>query len=353
MVGFGQGQHAQVNLTWTVHPPVNKVDLHHHMVPDFYARAVEEAGGDPSGWPTPSWSPDASRAMMSHLGIRLAVLSVTPPGPSIFAKDMSRQALLSRQLNEYSAELRDSDPTTFGFFATVPDITNTSAALLEIAYAFDVLHADGVTLYSRYGNSTTYLGNPIFEPIWAELDRRSATVFVHPTFGTDLTQVNKFMPLPLIDYPQETARAAVDMITRRTLNRYKNVKVILSHAGGTLPWLSGRLLTPLRATELAGADATYSLGTTYADALESFRSFYYDTALSTAPHVLRTLGELVPKDHVVYGSDFPYPPPASYPTFLEDLETYGYSCDDGDRVNFGNAKALISSLSVHKEKTEL
>ena len=238
--------------------------------------------------------------IMKHLGVQSAILSVTAPGPCIVS-DPVGQAALARRLNEYAAKVRDEDHHSFGFFASLPDITNTSAAIAEIDYALDVLGADGITLFTRYGPNATYLGNPAVEPVWKELDRRGATVFVHPTHPVDTERVNPHMPQPVIDYPHETTRTAVDMITSRTLSKFPNVKVILSHAGGTLPFLAGRFLTltPLRRT--TGVVARFATGTTYDEATQAIRSFYYDVALSTSPQALRTLFDVVPEDHIVYG----------------------------------------------------
>ncbi|KAK3934696.1 hypothetical protein QBC46DRAFT_399178 [Diplogelasinospora grovesii] len=345
---YAQQWYIDKGLSWPSQPSVNKIDLHHHIVPDFYARAVEDNGGDPSGWPTPKWSPSSSRMIMKHLGIQSAIVSVTAPGPCI-VKDPDEQATLARHLNEYAAGLRDEDHATFGFFASLPDILNTSAALAEIEYAFDTLSADGVTLYTRYGPNATYLGNPALEPIWRELDRREATVFIHPTHPADTDRVNQYMPQPLIDYPHETTRAAMDMITSRTLKKYPNVKVILSHAGGSLPYLISRFLTPLRKT--AGVVSSWMAGTTHDEAAQAFRSFYYDVALSTSPQVLQTLLDLVPDDHIVYGSDFPYAPAPAYPAFLEDLESFDLTAEMRNKLNFGNAQVLISRLG--KQVAEL
>ncbi|KAK3346956.1 hypothetical protein B0T25DRAFT_461213 [Lasiosphaeria hispida] len=350
---YAQQWYLDKGLTWPAQPPVNKIDLHHHFVPDFYAQELTSVIcilGDPSGWPTPKWSPSSSRMIMKHLGVLSAILSVTAPGPCV-VQDPDEQAALARKLNEHAATLRDEDHHAFGFFASLPDVTNSTAALAEINYAFDTLGADGVTLFTRYGPNATYLGNPSIEPVWRELDRRGATVFVHPTHPADTATPNAYMPQPLVDYPHETTRAAVDMITSRTLRKFPNVKVVLSHAGGTLPFMAGRLLTPLRKTP--GVVASWMAGTTYDEAAQALKSFYYDVALSTSPQVLRTLLEVVPHDHIVYGSDFPYAPASAYPAFLADLESFDVTPELRDMVNFGNAQSLISRLGKQVQISEL
>lgn len=178
-----------------------------------------------------------SKLIMKRLGIKTAILSATAPGACILEGQASFD--LARRLNEYGAELVAKEPQKFGFFASLPSLIDTEAALAEIAYSLDVLHADGVTIFTSYGNNHTYLGHPSLEPIWAELNRRKAVVFVHPTHPVDTTPVNSKLPQPALDYPHETTRSAMDMILMGTRAKYPDCKVILSHAGGTLPYLRG------------------------------------------------------------------------------------------------------------------
>ncbi|OJK02607.1 hypothetical protein ASPACDRAFT_112753 [Aspergillus aculeatus ATCC 16872] len=332
-------------LAWTHPPPVSKIDTHHHFVPSFYREAVEAAGGDPSGWPTPSWSPLRSELLMKRLGIRTAILSTTAPGACILQGEASYK--LARQLNEYAADLRDKHPDRYGFFANLPDILlHPDAALAELTYALDTLHADGVTLFTRYGTSAAtqaYLGHPSLEPIWVELHRRKCVVFVHPTHPADTTPVNAHLPQPVIDYPHETTRTAMDMILKGTRRKYPDCRVILSHAGGTLPYLITRLATPLRkAPDLA---AEYVIGTTYEQVMADFRSFHFDLALSATPQVVEVLRRMVPSDRILYGSDFPYAPLPAYPAFLEELEECEMSEELREGIYFGNARKLIPRLA--------
>ncbi|KAL3478867.1 hypothetical protein BJX99DRAFT_97228 [Aspergillus californicus] len=329
-------------IGWSLTPPVNKIDTHHHCVPPFYAKAVEEQGGDPSGWPTPTWNPLASKLLMKRVGVQTAVLSITAPGACILP-DRQRRAQLARQLNEYSAELRDNEPEKFAFFVSLPNILDTEDALAEIAYGLDALRADGVTLFTRYGSSNTYLGHADVEPIWAELDRRACTVFVHPTHPVDTHPVNPKLPQPAIDYPHETTRTAMDMIVNGTRLKYPSCKVILSHAGGALPYLISRVTTPMKkAPDFA---VSHRMGTTYDKATDAFRSFHFDLALSASPHVLDMLLKLVPHDHILYGSDFPYAPITAYPAFLEQLESYEMGPELRDMINYKNALALFPRLA--------
>lgn len=234
---------------------------------------------------------------MKRLGIKKAILSCTAPGACILKGEASYD--LARKLNLYAANLRDKFPEKFGFFANLPSLIDTEAALTELTFALDTLKADGVVIFTRYGTGNTYLGHPAIEPIWAELHRRKAVVFIHPTHPVDTTKVNAKLLQPMIDYPHETTRTAMDMITMGTRQKYPDCKVILSHAGGALPYLISRSATPMRkAPDFA---AKYIAGTTYDREMQDFRSMYYDVALSASPQVLDMLLRMVPHDHILYG----------------------------------------------------
>ncbi|KAG9570596.1 2-amino-3-carboxymuconate-6-semialdehyde decarboxylase, partial [Aureobasidium melanogenum] len=263
------------------------------------------------------------------------------PGACILQGQASHE--LARKLNLESARIRDQEPEKFGFFANLPDILDTQAALVELQYALDVLKADGVTLFTRYGKGNTYLGHPDVQPIWEELNRRACVVFIHPTHPVDTNTVNPRTPQPIIDYPHETTRTAYDMLTQGTRLKYPACKVILSHAGGTLPYLISRPTGLVR--KMPDAAAKDRIGATYDEMMVGFQSFHYDLALSTSPAVLRLLLENVPHDHILYGSDFPYAPPPAYPAFLEDLENSTMTSELRDKINFGNAINLIPRLS--------
>lgn len=226
-----------------------------------------------------------------------AILSLTAPGAPITRSNKgSRQ--LARQANEFCAKVRDAKPASFGFFATLPDLLDTEGTLAEIKYALDVLKADGVTVFTRYGDGPFYLGHAKFDPIWAELNERHAVVFVHPTHPVDTNKVNSELAQPHLDYPHETARAAMDLLISKSRRRFPNCKVILSHAGGTLPWILPRVIYWRRGLSVDKIPD----GMTYDDLIADFRSFYFDLALSTSHRGLDLLLQRVPADHILYGT---------------------------------------------------
>jgi predicted TIM-barrel fold metal-dependent hydrolase len=314
-----------------------RIDTHFHIVPDFYAQAVEETGGDPSGWPTPGWSLEQARTHMKELGISSAIVSVTAPGTSVYADDIDKGRALARKCNEYCAKLAKDEPTRFGWFATLPPLTDVAGCLKEINYAFHHLGADGVTVLSThpYNGTSLYLGNELVHPVWEKLNSINAVAFIHPS-GSIMPQVNKYAPKPLFDYPQETTRTAADLILSGTKAKYPNVKMILSHAGGTLAFLAPRVFafdSALRTAEQLQGD---------------FRSFYFDTALSSSNGQLRALLDVVDPTHIFFGSDVPYAPIGAVKlitTRLDDFfsdEEYKHLAQKVDREN---ALALFPKFS--------
>lgn len=234
---------------------------------------------------------------MQRLEIRTAILSLTASGACVVSAQASYD--LARKCNDYCASLHYSEPSRWGFFATLPSRLDTDAALAGISHAFDVLGADGVTMFTRYRYGSTCLGHSSLEPIWAELNRRKAVVFVHPTHPVDTNKVNPKMPQPVIDYPHETTRTAVDVIIQGARRKSPGCKVILSHAGGALPYLVSRIATPLKNVPNAMAFPVTRL--TQEKAMADYRSFYHDVTLSAAPGLLRMLLDSVPHECILYG----------------------------------------------------
>lgn len=223
---------------------------------------------------------------------------MTAPGAPIAGSDEGARAL-ARAANEYCAALRDKNPQRFGFFAALPNALDTAGTLAEIAYALDHLKADGVTLFTRYGDGNYYLGHEKIAPIWTELNARQAIVFIHPTHPADTNRVNPSLLQPTLDYPHETTRTTVDLLMSNTRKRNPNCKIILSHAGGTLPWIFSRFTTSLRGLPREKTPH----GKTYEEYVEELRSFYYDLAGSCSHQVLDLVLQMIPDDHILYGED--------------------------------------------------
>lgn len=316
----------------------NRIDTHHHFVPSVYATAVLKNGT--KEWPSPKWSTAASEKLCSDRGIATAILSLTSPGVDIESTS-SGQVSIARDANNTGASVRDSNPTKWGFFATIPNpVRFEKEALTELRRAFDDLHADGVTLMTSYAGK--YLGDASFEPLWAELNRRHAVVFIHPTSAPgNNVQVNKFLLPPMLDFTFETTKTACDLILSGTIKRHPNVKIILSHGGGNLPWIWHRVAQLPKHMKMSGMSQD--------DFREQARSFYFDTALTGWGDNVRLLLKFAKPGHVFYGSDFPYAPDGSIKDMANGLDAVlNEDTELKHAVNWGNALKLFPRLSKHK-----
>ena len=244
----------------------------------------------------PEWSPQLSLDFMTRNSIGTAILSLSAPAMS-FIREQDKAVSLCREINEYAAALRDQNPTKFGFFATLPGLGDVKACVQEIGFAFDTLKASGVTLLTSYGDR--YLGHPDFRPIWAELDRRAAVVFIHPALESMTGGLmNPWMPRPIIDFPHETTRTAVHLVISNTVRDFSNCKIILSHGGGTLPFIATRVAHQ-------SADVGY-IEKSAEEFLEDAQRFYFDLALTAYDDPLELLLNFAKPDHILYGSDYPF-----------------------------------------------
>jgi aminocarboxymuconate-semialdehyde decarboxylase len=270
------------------------VDVHHHILPDFFWRETNEQHGPVGGIAPPPWSRADALAFIDDAGIDVAVTSISTPG--VHTGNDRRARSLARRCNELAAELVQARPDRFGAFACLP-LPDIDGSLAELSYALDVLKLDGVVLFSNA--RAVYLGDEKLDAVFEELERRRAVVFIHPTASPDPAAHALGLPDSLIDFVADTTRAIAHLHYSNTFARTPNVKYIISHAGGTIPYLASRFAI---VDEMGVIDGRSERGT----AADTFRRLYWDTALSWHDPVLHLLRSIVGMDRVLYGSDFPY-----------------------------------------------
>jgi 6-methylsalicylate decarboxylase len=277
------------------------IDVHAHFQP-----AVLKALGMPG--PMNAWSLQKHLDDMGAAGVTRSLLSITTPG---VPETGERARTLARGTNDDAAKLAADHAGKIGFFIAVP-MDDTDAALKEIEYGFDVLKAPGVGLFTSYGGQ--WLGDKRFDPVFAELNRRKAIVYVHPNTANCCGRLIPEVADTLIEYGTDTTRAIASYIYRGAANRYPDVRMIWSHSGGTMPFLIERF---------DGADTGPAAKV---QAPQGFRAlaarFFYDIAQSTQAIPSRALRELVPADHIVFGSDFPFRTALEHVQGLESAKVY-------------------------------
>ncbi len=307
----------------------NRIDVHHHFSP---AAWIAEVSGRPLLNPAnPRWTPEQSIEDMDRAEGAAAVISITNPGLYFGDREVTRR--LARACNEYGAQLVQAHPTRFGLFAAMP-LPDVDAALAEIEYAYDTLNVDGIGLMTSY-DENIWLGNPDFRPVMEELNRRNAVVHVHPTAANCCRNLSYGVSPGSMEYGTDTTRAIVGVCFSGDAAMFPNIRFIWSHAGGSLPFLAGRI-------EGASRRAQDRLPNGF---LHQASRFYYDTAGAANRGAMVSLLELVRTDHVMFGTDFP--PGGTIQGMadaLRSLELFNES--DLRAIERGNAVPLIPRLKI-------
>ena len=312
-----------------------RIDVHHHVLPPHFVSALNSLNIDWTGGPdVPKWSHSYARDTMEQAGIDAAVASVSPG--VYWGGDTDFAVSLARSSNEYLADLVRDDPEHFGGFATMP-LPDVDASLRELEYACGTLGLDGVVLFTSQGDR--YLGDSLYDPFFEELERRKAIVFIHPnTIPPGANAPKLDIPFGVAEFTFDTTRCVTNLLYSGTLERYPSIRYILSHAGGTVPYLAWRIAGAAYLPELRDRAPTDPMG--------QLQRLFYDTALSTSEFVFAALKEFVPTSQILFGSDFPFVGPE-----IIQAETAGIEnsrvLDDETRaaIDRGNALQLFPKLA--------
>ncbi len=311
-----------------------KIDVHAHYLPPGYADEMRKGGIiHPDGMPDyPKWNPELALEAYEKFGIATGILSISSPG--VHYGDDTAARRLARAVNDAGAEVIARYPSRFGLFAALP-MPDIDGSLDEIAYTLDVLRADGIGLKTNVHG--TYLGDRKFDPIFQELNRRKAVVFIHPTSPACWQQCAMGYPRPMLEFPFDTARAVTNLIFSGTLERCPNITVIVPHNGGVVPILASRINDIGNSLRLGPAGTK--------DALSYLQRLYYDTAMAGSKYSLSSLIQLVDASHIVYGSDWPWCPEAQGLRINQQLEeTTLFTGQEREAIYRGNAIKLMPRL---------
>jgi 6-methylsalicylate decarboxylase len=317
-----------------------RIDMHAHLIPDFYRKALKDYGVDGDGGiGTPSWSTNSALSFMNKFGFQAQVVSLSEPG-FVFLPDRMARERMARQVNEYIRDglinvgASSSLFCRFGGLASLPlgnanDPAEVASAGAEATRAMSVLGLDGISLYTNYAG--VYLGDPRLDPLMQVLNDLGAYVFVHPVAPPVKSKLS--IPTFVLDFPFESTRAATHMLYRGIFQRYPHIRWQLSHAGGTIPYLSYRKgLAPQQ---------TASIKSPYA-------GLYFDSALSAAPAAMASLRKTTDVSHIMLGTDYPYG------AITYGLKSAGdpnpelndtFNAQERQLIDRGNALAQLPSLA--------
>jgi 6-methylsalicylate decarboxylase len=271
----------------------HRIDVHHHIAPPVWVDALKKAGK--SNPIINGWTVEKSLEDMDKGGIATAMTSPTTPQAGFLGNEDA--ARVARESNEYAKKLMADHPGRFGVFATLP-LPHIDESLKEIAYAFDVLKADGIGMMTSYGDK--WLGYSYFAPVWEELNRRKATVYTHPSGANCCVNLVEGLSENTVEYGADTTRTIASLVFSGTSQRYNDINFIFSHGGGVLTATAERFQIQMVTTP------PYKDKFTRESVDKELQRFYYDTAQIANAVTIGALVKLVPVTQVVFGSDYPY-----------------------------------------------
>jgi predicted TIM-barrel fold metal-dependent hydrolase len=278
------------------------IDTHHHIYPSRYVaqnlrRLLDDATILPAS-AYQNWTPSLALEQMDKAGIESAITSITSPGVWFDGDSASDNRARARDCNEFGAQMMREHPKRFGMFAAIP-VPDIDGSLAEIAYALDVLKLDGIGVLTSYAGKL--LGDPVFDPVFDELNRRKAKVFVHPTMSC-CGNVFPGVSGPTIEFPTDSARAIASLLLRGTFARCPNVTFLFSHGGGTLPSIVQRVIGSVRTLSPEDRARFVPNGAEY----ELQRQYYDVASVALNPAGMAAVLKLWPSTQITYGSDAPF-----------------------------------------------
>jgi predicted TIM-barrel fold metal-dependent hydrolase len=314
------------------------IDTHHHFYPPEYQKLWldwEDRRAIPHFAGQAAWSKVKAIEDMDQAGIRVSVLSIASTPGVWFNLDAEKASRLARDCNDFAAEMMRDNPGRFGLFATL-SMLDIDRTLKEIEYALDTLKAHGVGLQTNYGDK--WLGDATFKPVFDELNRRKAVVYVHPLVASCCAQLDIGAFPAVIEVPHDTTRTITSLLLSGGLVRWRDIEWLFSHAGGTMPMMAGRIESFYERSEGNSSARKFAPE----GIMGELRRLNYDTANATSAAAIAALLELVPVSKVTYGSDYPY--------FgldqMRKLEQLGFDEPDLWAIGGGNACRLIPRLKA-------
>jgi 6-methylsalicylate decarboxylase len=274
----------------------HRIDVHHHYFPPAMLEAQAGARAEGLSPGVRAWAAEKSIEAMDQGGVATAIVSTSSGAELRQSLDDDAMRRLARTCNEFAARMAADHQGRFGFFTFLP-MPDVEGSLKEIAYGFDTLKADGVGFMTSYGEK--WPGDDAFVPVLAELNRRKATVFVHPLAPFCCVNLMPKVANAVVEYPYDSGRAVLSLLFNGRLVQFRDINWIFCHAGGPIPMLAGRIENSARSvkdrTQFAPQGVEYE-----------FQRLHYETANSAYAPTMAALMKFVPASQILFGTDFPY-----------------------------------------------
>jgi aminocarboxymuconate-semialdehyde decarboxylase len=328
--------------------PQRKLDLHTHYYPAIYFEKIRDLPSEfsfdrsPSGQTiikyrgarffgvTPPMTDVARRLEdMDRVGIDVEVVSLSTP--NVFFTDAQHQPEIARMINDAYAELIGRYPARFKGFASIP-MDAPDAALNELHRAIDELKLNGVILLSNIGGKP--LTSPEYRPFFAEANRMKLCILLHPMLPANTEPFREYVLGPIIGFMFDTTLAVARMCFDGMLREFPDIRWIVAHLGGAIPYLMERMDNGWRDFPECRAKID-ELPSVY------LRRLYYDT-VNFNPHMLMMVRETIGADRMVLGSDYPHLL-GSIERAVSSIESLAISEAEKRRIFEGTALSIINN----------
>ena len=314
-----------------------RIDVHHHTSPPALRTGpAGPAGGPGSG--LGSWTPERSLEQMDKFDIAVAMLSMTQMGDLLY-DGTEKGAAAVRTGNDYGAKVMADHPKRFGLFTGVP-FPDINGVMKEIEYGLDQLKADGIGIYTN-DNQNRWPGDPYFEPMWQELNRRSTIVYMHPLAPRCCRDLNDSVPTAMNEFDFDITRACTSILANGVLHKYPNIKIIIPHSGGTMPMIAGRIKDrypkdPKHAEYIPNG------------VIAELQKFYVDIAHASFPYPMAAMLKFSHPDRIMFGTDYPAEPIEST---ADQIPNLGLSKQQAKAIDRENAERLFPRFKVSAQPT--
>jgi len=313
--GFTQNKVNRLNVRG------GAIDVHHHHQPPTF-------GSIGRGGP---WTPEKTLEQMDKFGISVAILSMTQMGDVLYTGTETGRKNV-RTGNDYGAKLMQEHPKAFGLFGGVP-LPDIEGTLKEIEYCFDTLKVDGIGIYTN-DNKGHWPGDKYFEPMWQELNRRNAIVYMHPLAPVCCSRLEYGPNAAMLEYDFDVTRAVASIVVNGVMFRYPNIRFITVHSGGAVPMLAGRMKD-----RVPNGSEQYLPNGLYTE----LRKWYYDIAHASFPWPMAAMMKFMPHDHILFGTDYS---PEPIESTVNEIPNLGLSNEFMQNMGRKNAERLFPRFKI-------